>query len=76
MPTPEYVSYRNHEGYADPTAHAAIANVARVEREKNDAADGRCNMLIKALKYFIDLAGFDLISRIEVRDRLTGREYK
>lgn len=72
------IAFRNHEGYADPTAQAAIANVVRFKREKNrnDIADSRCNMLVKSLKHFIELAGFDLISRIELRDRTTGREYK
>ena len=36
----------------------------------------RVETLIFVLKYIIKLAGFDLIARIEIRDRKTGREYK
>ena len=38
--------------------------------------NARCNQLIKVLKNTIDLAGFDLVARIEVRDRETGRTYR
>jgi len=39
-------------------------------------ADARNNRLIKIIKSIIDIAGFDLIARIEVRDRKTGRVYR
>ena len=32
------VSYRNHEGYSDPTAGLAFANIRREERQKRKAA--------------------------------------
>lgn len=70
------VPYRNAEGYPDPTAHGAITNVMREQWEKQEEADARCNQLIKVLKNTIDLAGFDLLARIEVRDRNTGRAYR
>lgn len=73
------VPFRNSEGYADPTAHSALTNIMREQREhdeKQEAADARRNQLIKVLKNTIDLAGFDLIARIEVRDRETGRIYR
>ena len=41
-----------------------------VEREK------RLNTLIFVLKYIIRLAGFELLNRIELKDRQTGREYR
>lgn len=71
-----YVPYRNTEGYPDPTAHAAVSSVLREQQEKVIEADTRCNLLIKAIKYIIDLSGFDLLARIEVRDRRTGRVYR
>lgn len=70
------ISFRNAEGYADPTTHGALNNVMREHCEKQEAADARCNQLIRVLKGAIDLAGFDLIARIEVRDRETGRNYR
>ena len=68
----EYNLRKNAEGYSDPTAYAGISNVVR---EENDA-QRRVNTLIGALKGLIDLAGFDLLCRIEIRDRKTGREYR
>lgn len=36
----------------------------------------KVNALIGVLKYIINAAGFDLLARIELKDRQTGREYK
>ena len=60
---------RNLEGYIDPTAYKALSAV----QAQQDEDDRRCQQLIKALKFTIDLAGYDLLARIEVRDRKTGR---
>lgn len=63
---------RNPEGYSDPTAYEALSAVL----QQQDEDDLRCQQLIKALKITIDLAGYDLLTRIEVRDRKTGRAYR
>lgn len=68
----EKIPYRNPEGYADPTARTAMSAVQAVQ----DEADQRLARLIKTLKNTIDLAGYDLLTRIEVRDRNTGRIYR
>ena len=62
----------NPEGYSDPTAYAALTPI----QEETDAADQRAQRLIKTLKTAIDLADFDLLARIEIKDRRTGRVYK
>lgn len=69
---PEYGIKKNAEGYSDPTAFNAMT---KVMREENDQ-QRRINALIGSLKSLIDLAGYDLLNRIEVRDRKTGREYR
>lgn len=71
-----YIPVRNPEGYLDLTAHAALSNVARERQTELDDADLRCNRMIKSIKALIDLSGFDVITRIEVRDRKTGRIYR
>lgn len=63
---------KNSEGYADPTAYAALAPVIREESEQQR----RVASLIGVLKYIINAAGFDLLARIELKDRKTGREYR
>ena len=65
--------YFNSEGYADPTAFAAISSVTR---EENAELDSRVNFLIKVIKFIADGAGFDITNRIEIRDRKTGKEFK
>ena len=62
----------NAEGYSDPTAHDALLSIAETDEE----TERRTNALIKTLKTTIDLAGYDLIARIEVRDRTTGRIFR
>ena len=41
-----------------------------------DEQQKRVNTLIFGLKYITRLAGFELLNRIEIKDRKTGREYK
>ena len=36
----------------------------------------RVSALVRVLKYVIDAAGFDLLNRIELKDRKTGRVYR
>ena len=66
------IPYRNSEGYADPTAHAALEPIAQEEA----ALEGKVNFLIKVLKFIANEAGFDVVNRIELRDRNTGRCFK
>ncbi len=64
--------YKNSEGYPDVTAGTAMRTVTNEEKKR----EGDVQLLIKMLKYIITLAGFELINRIELKDRETGREYK
>ena len=66
------ISSHNKEKYPDPTAHKALSKVQRDQ----DKADQNTDALIRMLKNIIDLSGYDLLARIELRDRKTGRVYK
>lgn len=68
MPKP----WQNGEGYADPTAYEGLKLVIREETEQQQ----RVSALVRVLKYVIDAAGFDLLNRIELKDRKTGRVYR
>ena len=63
---------KNSEGYSDPTAYHGLKAATRSECEQIR----RLTALISVLKYIIDLAGYDLLARIEVKDRRTGKEYR
>jgi len=72
------IPYRNHEGYADPTAYEALsaAMAAYTAAPHVDQEDIRAQRLIKAIKSMIDVAGYDLIARVQIKDRRTGRVYR
>ena len=64
--------FYNQSGCPDPTAYYALKPII-----KDDAAlENHKNFLIKVLKYIINNAGFELISRIELRDKNTGGEFR
>ncbi len=64
--------YFNAEGYPDPTAYygekAAMRDITNTER--------RAAELIRALKTFIALSGFELTERVKLREIKTGREFR
>ena len=68
----EYGMNKNSEGYSDPTACDAVTKVMREENERQR----RVSAVIGILKNAADLAGFDLVNRVVLRDRKTGREYR
>ncbi len=60
--------WENQSGYKDPTAYAATKAVSEEEE--------RANELVRILKNTIRLTGFELLNRIELRDRKSGRTYR
>lgn len=60
--------WQNSSGYNDPTAYTAEKRITEEEQ--------RVTELMKVLRYIIRLAGFDLINRIEFRERRSGRTYR
>lgn len=64
--------YFNKSGCPDPTAYEALKTVISEETE----IENRANFLIKVLKYIIRNSGFELISRIEIRERKSGKEFR
>ena len=67
------ISKKNQSGCADPTAYEALTSV---QNELNAEVDQRASALIKELKSLIRQNEFDLLARIEVKDRRTGRCYR
>ncbi len=63
---------RNGSGYFSPVEDAALRNIDRSNAEE---ADDRASKLFPILRKLIDFAGFDLLNRIELVDRKTGRRY-
>lgn len=65
--------FLNASGCPDPTAYHALRPIIREEEE---ALDAKVNFLIKVLKYVIAESGFELLARIELRDKKTGRCFR
>lgn len=63
---------RNSEGYYDPTAYYGLRPIIKEE----STLEREVNALIKVLKYIIGKSGFELVSRIELKDKKTGRVFK
>lgn len=66
------ISRYNMSGAADPTAYAALTPIQAAQ----DAEQERVNRLIRLIKTAVDLAGFDLIARIEIRSRASEKIYR
>lgn len=68
--------HKNAEGYPDPTAGAAYANMEREQRQQEAKRLIAISRLIPVLKQTAELVGFEVIGRITLRDKETGREYR
>lgn len=66
--------YRNKEGYADPTAGAAIHEAEPKAKKKE--YNPEVTNLVSVLKQMIDIAGYEMVGRIVLRDKDTGKEYR
>lgn len=59
-------------GAFDPTAHDALTDVYRDETER----DRKVMHFIKCIKALGDITGFEIINRIEILDRESGKIYR
>ena len=60
------------QSYAPQALLDALLPIAQADA----ALEARTTRLIKALKTMIDLAGYDLVARIEIRDRESGKIFR
>ena len=60
--------WENSSGCKDPTAYGAMKPITEEEQ--------RVTELVKVLKTIIRWAGFELINRIELRERRSRRTYR
>ncbi len=64
--------YKNNEGYADPTACTAIGTVAREEQE----IEKLNHRVIQSFRLLVDLAGFEIVGRVTLKHRKSGKIFK
>lgn len=63
---------RNGSGYYDPTASPVLHAIHKREQE----ADENANRIIRLIKDLLQICDFELIERIQIRHKPTGREYR
>ena len=66
------MNIHNAEHYKDPTASEALFSAYKPP----DDEDLRVQAFIRALRTLISESGYDLLARIELKDRRTGRYYR
>lgn len=68
--------HKNSEGYSDPTPGAAWSNMRKAERRQEAERIAVISNLIPVMKQTAELAGFEVVGRITLRDKETGKEYR
>ena len=69
--------YKNAKSYSDPTPGEAMSNI-RKEQRQQEAAERLAviSRLIPVMKQTAELAGFEVVGRITLKDKETGKEYR
>lgn len=67
---------KNAEGYSDPTAEEVCRNISREERLQTAERLAALNGMITILKETAKLGGFEVVGRITLKDKKTGKVYK
>lgn len=55
---------------------AAMRNINKDERQKEAVRIDKIGNLVPLLRQMADIAGFEIIGRIPLRDKATGKEYR
>ncbi|MBS5822427.1 MAG: hypothetical protein KID00_00970 [Clostridium argentinense] len=62
----------NASGCADPTAYEALKPIIH----EDTALEKKVHNLVNCVKFMVDWAGFEMIGRIQIRDKKSGREFR
>jgi hypothetical protein len=66
----------NDSGCPDPTAYEALKHVQAEEKQRWHHVDDSAHMVITTIKNILDLSGFELIGRIQIKHKKSGKVYK
>lgn len=62
----------NSEGYSDPTAYEGMKPIIKDEAYRQR----RVSEFVDLLKRFANLCGFEIMNRVVLKDKKTGKEYR
>lgn len=65
----------NNSGCPDFTAYEAIKNIQNEEKRLN-RVDENAHTVITTIKNILELSGFELIERVQIRHKKSGKVYK
>ena len=68
--------HKNAEGYPDPTVGETMSNIAQEERRKEADRLAAISALIPVMKGCAELVGFEVVGRIVLMDKETGKKYR
>ena len=68
--------HKNSEGYSDPTPGTSWSNMRKAERQQEAERMAVISNLIPVMKQTAELAGFEVVGRITLKDKATGKEYR
>ena len=68
--------YKNSEGYLDPTVGEAMSNIAAEQRRKQAARLAAISALIPILRQTAELVGFEIVGRVVLLDKESGKKYR
>ncbi len=69
-------AYKNSEGYPDPTTGEALNNITQEEKRREAERLAVISDLIPVLKKTAELVGFEVVGRIVLMDKETGKKYR
>lgn len=67
-----HMGYKNCEGYSDPTAGVAISVATKEEQE----VEKLNHKVIQSFRLLVDLAGFEIVGRVTLKHKKSGRVFK
>lgn len=66
------MGYKNSEGYVDPTAGVAMGHVKKEEQD----VDKLNHKVMQSFRLLVDLAGFEIVGRVTLKHKKSGRIFK
>lgn len=67
---------RNAEGYADPTVKGAWDHMCQTKNQYDAKVMDRISRIIPVIKAVAEIAGLEVVGRIVLKDKCTGKEYR
>lgn len=69
-------SEQKRRGLSGSNIRRSLGNMRREEKQREAERMAKINDLIPVMKQTAELAGFEVVGRITLRDKGTGKEYR